>query len=94
LPVPQKVIPNPALPPHPALPEEYHSVVKTDADPVNPPAAQFLFKQPLKPDEIFYQGSGLATPLKPQSPDQELIPLPSSLEPVPRPSPSVPALPR
>jgi hypothetical protein len=88
------LIPNPALPPHPALPDEYHSVVKTDVDPVNAPSSQFLFKQPLKPDEMFYQGSGLAVPLKQQSPDQELIPLPSSLEPSPRPSPSVPALPR
>ena len=94
LPVPQKVIPNPALPPHPALAEEYHSVVKTGVDPVNPPSAQFLFRQPGKPDQIFYLGSGLAVPLKPQSPDQELIPLPASLEPPRRPSPSVPALPR
>ena len=92
LPVPEKVISNPALPPHPGLPEEYHSVVKTGVDPVNAPEGQFLFKQPLRPDEAFYQGSGLIVPIKPASPDQELIPLPSSLEPTPRPSPSVPAV--
>jgi hypothetical protein len=94
LPVPEKVLPNPAVQPHPALPDEYHSVVKTDVDPVNGPSGQFLFAQPLKPDEVFYQGSGLPIPLKPQSPDQELIPQPSSLQPPPRPSPSIPALPR
>jgi hypothetical protein len=94
LPVPQKEIQNLALPPHPALPEEYKSLVKTAVDPVNAPSAQFLFRQPIKPDEDFYQGSGLVVPLKPESPDQNLIPAPSSLEPPPRPSPSIPAVPR
>jgi hypothetical protein len=94
LPVPEKVLPNPAVQPHPVLTEEYHSVVKTDVDPVNAPSDQFLFTHPLKPDQVFDEGSGLPVPLKPQSPDQELIPQPGSLQPSPRPSPSVPALPR
>jgi hypothetical protein len=88
LPVPPKIIPNPALPPHPALPDEYKSLVKSATDPGNPPYAQFPFKQPLKPNEGFYEGDGLDVPRKPESPIQDLMPAPSSIKPPRRPSPS------
>jgi 4-amino-4-deoxy-L-arabinose transferase-like glycosyltransferase len=90
LPVPEKEIPDLAEPPHPPLPAEFQSLARTGVDPINPPSAQLPFRQPLRPNSAYDTSSGLVEALRTPSPDQGLIPLPGSLRPPLKPSPTVP----
>jgi hypothetical protein len=88
IPDPDKVLANLAVPPNPPLTVAHQSLLRSAEDPVNPPAAQVPFKQPLTPTVQIYPQAALYDVPKPAAPDGMLVPGISSLQPALKPSPT------
>ena len=80
--VPENRAADLSVSPHPPLPVEYGSKLRTALTPINPPFAQLPVKRPSGPNDSLDENvSGLVEPINTPGPDQGLITNPGSLLP-------------